>query len=338
MPDCGSQIILCDVPVRFDTYEGCSHGCKYCFAMRKRDIRIVERNEGVNALKRFIQGERTLVSNWCDWNIPLHWGGLSDPFQPIESEERTSLSCLEIFAESKYPFIVSTKGIMAVYSPYIDLLKQTNCVYQVSIVCPEVCEKFEPYAPTYQERIDSLEPIAEAVKRVIVRCQPYIPYFHESIKAQIKLYADRGVYGVVYEALKLQRLSKGMIKVGSDFVYPRKKLEPLFKELREECHRWGLQFYAGENRLRRLGDSLCCCGIDGLEGFRGNNANLNHYFFDPDRYRFTDAMKVPGSAYVFKALAQDTPGVKAISKMSYEQIFTQVVTRNKNMKAMYFGE
>ena len=27
---CGSQIILCNLPVRFDTYRGCSHGCIYC--------------------------------------------------------------------------------------------------------------------------------------------------------------------------------------------------------------------------------------------------------------------------------------------------------------------
>ena len=24
MPSCGSQIFLCDVPIRFDTYKGCS--------------------------------------------------------------------------------------------------------------------------------------------------------------------------------------------------------------------------------------------------------------------------------------------------------------------------
>ena len=26
---CGSQVILCNLPVRFDTYVGCSHGCRY---------------------------------------------------------------------------------------------------------------------------------------------------------------------------------------------------------------------------------------------------------------------------------------------------------------------
>ena len=32
---CGSQIVLCNLPIRFDTYVGCSHGCRYCFVQKK---------------------------------------------------------------------------------------------------------------------------------------------------------------------------------------------------------------------------------------------------------------------------------------------------------------
>lgn len=46
---CGSQIILCNLPVRFDTYRGCSHGCRYCFAQKKNDISHIERDESVDA-------------------------------------------------------------------------------------------------------------------------------------------------------------------------------------------------------------------------------------------------------------------------------------------------
>ena len=58
----------------------------------------------------FISGARTKETNWCDWDIPLHWGGLSDPFQPCESKYRSSYKCLKIFADENYPFVVSTKG------------------------------------------------------------------------------------------------------------------------------------------------------------------------------------------------------------------------------------
>ena len=51
---CGGQIILCNLPVRFDTYRGCSHGCRYCFAQKKNDISHIERDESVDGLRSFI--------------------------------------------------------------------------------------------------------------------------------------------------------------------------------------------------------------------------------------------------------------------------------------------
>lgn len=72
MPKCGSQCYLCDVPVRFDTYVGCSHGCKYCFAEKFRDMKDIEVGETAKDLQRFIEGKRTPDTNWCDWDIPIH--------------------------------------------------------------------------------------------------------------------------------------------------------------------------------------------------------------------------------------------------------------------------
>ena len=51
MPRCGSQCFLCDLPIRFDTYKGCTHLCKYCFVQRKNTL-DVELGESVSVLKR----------------------------------------------------------------------------------------------------------------------------------------------------------------------------------------------------------------------------------------------------------------------------------------------
>lgn len=75
MPECGSQITICDLPVRFDTYVGCSHGCKYCFVQKKSDLSDIKKGESVNVLRSFISGNRNQNTKWCDWDIPLHWGG-----------------------------------------------------------------------------------------------------------------------------------------------------------------------------------------------------------------------------------------------------------------------
>ena len=107
---CGSQCLTCDYPIHFDTYEGCSHGCKYCFVKHKYSIDNIKPLNTTKGLKRFIKGGRNLETKWCDWNIPLHWGANSDPFQSCERAYRKSLECLRIFAETGYPVIISTKN------------------------------------------------------------------------------------------------------------------------------------------------------------------------------------------------------------------------------------
>ena len=99
MPKCGSQVVLCDLPVRFDTYKGCSHGCVYCFAQKKANMSDIKPYESVFVLKNFIEGKRGRDTSWCDWDIPLHWGGMSDPFQPCllyTSDAADDLLCVDL--------------------------------------------------------------------------------------------------------------------------------------------------------------------------------------------------------------------------------------------------
>lgn len=179
---CGSQIILCNLPVRFDTYRGCSHGCRYCFAQKKNDISHIERDESVDGLRSFIEGKRGNETEWCDWNIPIHWGGMSDPFQPVEKQIRASYECLKLLAETKYPFVVSTKGRLIADPEYLDLLAQCNCVLQISMVCSKY-DRLERGTPSYEERLTILKTVSARVQRTIVRIQPYMPeVFHDVMK------------------------------------------------------------------------------------------------------------------------------------------------------------
>lgn len=73
--------------------------------------------------------------------------------------------------------------------------------------------------------------------------------------------------------------------------------------MKEAAHDIGMKFYCGENRLRSMGDSITCCGVDGLEGFHVNRCNINHYvlggFEEP-----TEKMKETGTGYCFKSFDQ----------------------------------
>ena len=322
MPRSGSQITLCDLPVRFDTYKGCSHGCSYCFVSRKVDISNIETDEGADSLRRWIEGKRTQETSWCDWNIPLHWGGMSDPFQPAERVKGRSLEALRVFAETQYPFVVSTKSALISEEPYFSLIKQCNCVVQFSIVTPEY-DKIENGASTYKQRLEAARNIAEH-KRVIFRLQPYIPGAFKRVLTNLREFAEAGVYGVVIEAMKYTKPKvPGLVPVGSDYVYPLSVLLPQFRAIREAAHKAGLKFYAGENRLRSMGDDLCCCGVDGM-GWRVNTANLNHLLFDGGgKISYTEKMLEKGSAGPWKAIHQRSIQSKLLNISSYADLMNK---------------
>lgn len=274
MPECGSQCWLCDLPVRFDTYKGCTHGCKYCFVQRKTGL-DVEPGESAGMLKAFVEGKRNQTTRWADWNIPIHWGGMSDPFQPCERKEKRSLEALKVLAETGYPCVMSTKGRLCIEEPYISLIHAGNIVMQVSAVCDKY-DALEPGAPKYEERLHMIEVLSKAAKRVIVRVQPYICDVFDDVMKNIPRIAEAGAHGAIFEGMKFNRKKPGTVRVGGDFVIPVQFLKADFARLREECHKNGISFYCGENRLRTMGDSLTCCGIDGLEGFVPNTYNLAH--------------------------------------------------------------
>lgn len=337
MPDCGSQIVLCDLPVRFDTYTGCSHACRYCFANKARDISKIGKGEGVDALKHFIEGSRTKTTNWCDWDIPLHWGGMSDPFQPAEKKHRYSYECLKVFAETQYPFLVSTKGKLITDPEYLELIKRCNCLVQVSMVCSKY-DVLEKGAPTYEKRLEMVRKLSKAAKRVNIRIQPYMTQVYRDVKDNFKRLADAGAHGVILEGMKFAKKKSGLVKVGGDWCYPKAVLEAQFLSLKEEAHKCGLEFYCGENRLRTLGDSMCCCGIDGMEGFKGNSFNLCH-IINGKEYEITKAMGTAGTANVFKALIQNEVKCRnlGLHNSSLKEFMIKEYNRNKDGFEVMFG-
>lgn len=331
MAKCGTQVVLCDLPIRFDTYSGCSHGCRYCFTYRNlKTLDNIKVSETAQSLKNFIDGKRAVETNWCDWNIPLHWGGLSDPFQPIEKEKKISLECLKLLAETQYPFVVSTKGKLVIEPEYLDLLSKCNCVVQISMVCSKL-DKLELGCPTYEERLEIVRILSKKVKRVNIRIQPYMTSCYKEVFENIKRLADAGAYGLIFEGMKFFKKKHGLVKLGGDHVFDKKTLQSHFEKFKEECHKQGLKFYSGENRLRTMGDDMCCCGIDGLDGFKGNSYNLCHMVNEMPTEN-TEKMEEVGTAHCFSSLYQNTAALNAIKKSSFKN---QMLTELKNGKNHY---
>lgn len=334
---CGSQIVLCNLPVRFDTYVGCSHGCRYCFVQKKNGaLAEVKKGDDAKSLKSFIEGKRTGECAPFDWNIPIHWGGMSDPFQPIEKRERRSLECLKLLAETQYPFVVSTKGKLICAPEYLELLEKCNCVVQISMVCSKY-DKLELGAPTWEERLEMLRILSPRVKRTIVRIQPYMHEVLLDVLANIPRIKEAGAYGIVVEGMKFSKKKPGLVRIGGDSCYPIDLLRTDFEQIKATAHRHGLAFYCGENRLRSMGDDMTCCGTAGLEGFRPNTYNIC-MMINGKNPQPTERMKQIGTADAFKTLNQSAGSTQIISKQSLAGMMQRELSEKTEYYKLIFGK
>ncbi len=338
---CGTQCVGCDYPIHFDTYTGCSFACSYCFANEKPNKNIVApTNGGINALRLFISGKRTSETRFCDWSIPIHWGSTSDPFQPIEKTECKTLECLKLLAETKYPFIISTKGTLIAEEPYVNLISRCECVVQISVACKEY-DSLESGAPKFEERVKTVEKLNSKAKRVIIRIQPYFPVYFSEIKENLKVFSDAGAYGIIIEGFSTRRKKKctdGMEWNGSRYQYSVEILSEHFKEIKKEAHKCGLKFFCGETRLQFLGDDLTCCGTLGLSNFVPNKYNLPHMAYDKNYPAPTKAMKRPGTARPFRSVNQSTEWYNKIKDASFEEMMNdnkEYVDWLRDLKEVY---
>lgn len=125
---------------------------------------------------------------------------------------------------------------------------------------------------------------------------------------------------MIFESMKYSKKVEGTIKKGGDSVYPTSLLKTHFECFKREIHKRGMRFYSGENRLRQISDDLCCCGIDGLEGFQPNKANLNHFLYDKQGYLFTEGQKTKDASNTFSCLHQTTMQNKNMKGKTYEEL------------------
>lgn len=318
---CGSQVTVCELPISYDTYSGCSHRCAYCFAQTSMTFDNVEPCPSIKALEKFISGSRTQETKWCDWDIPLHWGGMSDPFQPAEEEHRASLEALKVFERTGYPFVVSTKGRLVAEDPYLSLLGRCNCVVQISMACTGY-DKLEQGAPTFGERVEMVRKLSPVVKRVIARIQPFIPTMGREIVASLSDIADAGAFGVTVEGIKFKRKKPGTVRVGGDWCYQDDTLESWYLKIREECRRLGLAFYCAENRLRSLGDGACCCGVADIPGFRPNGFNCVSVAAGSG-CKPTKTMLETGTGGCFQSLFQTSQGSERVRRSSFAEMMLE---------------
>lgn len=301
-----NQLFFCGIPFRLDSYSGCSHRCLYCFArtaeltnasFKKRDTSgLLQADTGqfkhqlVSALDTS-KSYANIETDWLRHRVPIHWGGMSDPFQPCEERYRVSYEWLTYLSWYRYPTVISTKGTILQQPEYLQLLKEGQYIVQITLISDD--EQFihaiEPGAPTVQDRLNCLRTLAEAGIYTIVRIQPVIPntIIENNLESYIPKLAKIGVKHIIAEGFKVQvRNPENTSRIwqlcpeakdeynynegssdGFEYHIPSWRKWQYIKKLLKLCHENGMTFGAADNDMRDLGDTICCCGIDNIPGF-----------------------------------------------------------------------
>ncbi len=301
-----SQFSFCGLPLRLDTYAGCALSCTYCFARLRggnantTKVRIADPNLIIKKIKNAIDSPELttgIVGELIRNKTPIHFGGMSDPFQPLEKREKVSLSILRYLGSLDFPVVISTKSTLLSTPVYLNELRQNpNIVVQFSFstLNDKIGQLVEPYSYAPSEILKTIEVLSKHLIKTTARWQPFIPNVSEQPEEFIKKIASVGIRHLGFEHLKLpvennsllwQKLSKNLnfdikkfysdnnaSRDGREMVLP-----PDFKIknaliVKNELKKYGITFGSADNDIQYLSDFDCCCsGVDQFAGFENWN-------------------------------------------------------------------
>jgi len=274
-----SQFPMCGNAFRADTYRGCNFGCKYCFANNRNGVhKVINQVSSIQLIKKWMfeaieKGEinnikKELLNNY----VPLHLGGMSDPFQSREWNHGITKEFLKLSNKYNYPVNISTK-VAHLPDEYWELLNPEIHTFQISLigVSDEYIRRFETNTPLAHERINFVKELHKRGFWVSIRIQPLID-INEALEL-IKLTQDYVNYYTI-EHLKLPLDNKKMMNI----------IMPLISNIKYRLKATGREYEfssddklkninliksitkvkigCGDNEFHILSDSLNCCGID----------------------------------------------------------------------------
>ena len=280
---------------------GCAFQCAYCFARHRggnsggETVRPADPEDIINRLEyaeRVEPGpENGMITQCLTHRMPIHLGGMSDPFQPVERRYRVTKKVISKMSEINYPVVISTKSPLVSEEIYINELKENENVvvqFSLSTIDDEKAKVIEKEDVCPSKILNSAEKLSESGIPVTLRWQPYIPGISESPDEFTSLVSSAGVKHIAVEHLKIPLEKKKMwskirrVSGGKMEKLYRKKGSIVERELvldseakietvlsaKKEINKKGISFGAADNDMQYLSDTKCCCsGIDQFEGF-----------------------------------------------------------------------
>ena len=203
-----------DIPFdrSINPYRGCEHGCIYCYARPTHaylglspgldfESRLFTKPDAARLLRRELA-----APGYRPETIAL--GTATDPYQPIEREQRLTRAVLEVLDEARHPVGVTTKSDLVLRD--LDLLARMAArnlalvAISLPTLDPALSRRLDPRAPRPEKRLAAMRALSAAGVPVMVNVSPIIPGLtdHE-IEALLEAARAQGASRIGHALLRL---------------------------------------------------------------------------------------------------------------------------------------
>lgn len=247
-------------------YRGCTHGCIYCDARSTcyqmdhafEDIAVKE-----NAPEQLEQALRRKRHKCM-----IGTGAMSDPYLPLEREQKLTRRCLELIDQYGFGLAIQTKSdlILRDLDLLVSIHRKAKCVVQMTLTtCDEgLCRQIEPNVCTTKRRAEVLNILRDAGIPTICWMTPILPFLNdteENILGILDYCKEAKVYGIMqfgigvtlregdraYFYRKLDQLFPGLKEryiqtYGNAYNVPSPREKQLLRLLIRECKRAGMEY------------------------------------------------------------------------------------------------
>ena len=193
-------------------YKGCEHGCIYCYARPSHawmglspgldfESRLFFKPEGPRLLEQELSARKYVCKR-------IHIGGNTDPYQPVEREQKITRGLLQVLQRFNQPFSIITKSNLITRD--VDILgpmgreNLASAFVSITTLDRDLARTMEPRAATPARRLDAIKKLADAGVPVGVGFAPVIPGLNDhELESILEASAKAGATTAMYVTLRL---------------------------------------------------------------------------------------------------------------------------------------
>jgi DNA repair photolyase len=210
-------------------YRGCEHGCTYCYARPAHaymglspgldfESKLFFKPEAAKLLEKELSKPGYVPD-------PIHIGGNTDPYQPVEKSLRITRSVLEVLDRFNHPCSIITKNALIMRDA--DVLGRmagrglARAFVSITTLDRKLARSMEPRAATPGKRLEAIRTLARAGVPVGVGFAPVIPGLNDhELEAILEAAAEAGATSAMFVTLRLPLEIKDLFKEWLHEAYP----------------------------------------------------------------------------------------------------------------------